>query len=68
MNEEKSYFPYVSGDTVRMKKKHPCGSFEWMVVRTGADYRIKCVICGRQVVIARGDFEKQVKAVVSKSG
>lgn len=52
---------------MKLKKKHPCGSFEWMIMRTGADYRIKCVLCGRQVVLARGDLEKSVKAIVSKS-
>lgn len=66
-NEEKSYFPYNPGDTVRMKKKHPCGSFDWTVIRTGSDYRIKCAVCGRQIVMARGDFEKQVRSVVARA-
>lgn len=67
MNEEKSYFPYSPGDIVKLRKKHPCGSFDWVIVRTGADYRIKCYKCGRQVVMARGELERLVKSVVGKS-
>ena len=51
---------------MRMKKKHPCGSSEWQVLGTGMDYRIKCMGCGRQVVMARGDFERQARAIVNK--
>ena len=66
MDEQKSYFPYNPGDVVRMKKKHPCGSFEWAVLETGADYRIRCTGCGRQLLMSRGDFERQAKSVVKK--
>ncbi|HNZ09672.1 MAG TPA: DUF951 domain-containing protein [Bacillota bacterium] len=66
MVEQKSYFPYNPGDVVRMKKKHPCGSFEWQVLGTGVDYRIKCMGCGRQLTMARGDFERQARAIVNK--
>lgn len=66
MPEEKSYFPYNPGDLVKMKKRHPCGSELWEVIRTGADYRIRCSGCGRQVVMTRGDFERQARGIVPR--
>lgn len=66
MPEEKSYFPYNPGDVVKMKKRHPCGSELWEVLRTGADYRIRCSGCGRQVVMPRGDFERQARGIVPR--
>lgn len=53
------------GDVVRLRKKHPCGNDEWEVVRLGADVRIKCLGCQRQVLLERGVFERRVKAAVS---
>ena len=54
------------GDVVRLKKKHPCGSYEWEVVRLGADIGIKCLKCQRRVILERSVFERRVKAFVSK--
>jgi hypothetical protein len=54
------------GDVVRLKKAHPCGGYEWRVVRLGADIGIKCVTCGRRVLLARDVFERRVKAVVQR--
>jgi len=54
------------GDVVRLKKKHPCGSYEWQVVRLGADIGIKCLKCQRRVLLERGVFERRVKAFVSR--
>ncbi len=51
------------GDVVKLKKKHPCGSFEWEVLRVGADFRLKCLGCGRQIMIARSLVEKNVKEI-----
>ena len=53
------------GDVVRLKKIHPCGSYEWRVVRLGADIGIKCLICDRRVLLKRDVFERRVKAVIS---
>jgi len=55
---------YMVGDIVKMKKAHPCGSDEWEVMRTGMDFRIKCLGCGRQVMLPRPKFEKGVKKVI----
>ncbi|WP_049817975.1 DUF951 family protein [Thermosediminibacter oceani] len=47
-----------------MKKKHPCGSLEWEIWRMGADFGIKCLGCGRKVMIPRPKFEKSVKKII----
>lgn len=54
------------GDVVQMRKQHPCGSDRWEVTRTGMDFRIRCLGCGRQVLLPRQKFEKSVKAIVSR--
>ena len=55
------------GDIVRLRKAHPCGSYEWEVVRVGADISLKCLKCQREVLLARNVFERRVKEFVSKS-
>ncbi|MGE5372964.1 MAG: DUF951 domain-containing protein [Solirubrobacterales bacterium] len=52
------------GDRVKMKKRHPCGSAEWIVTRVGADVKIKCTGCDRLVMMTRADFEKNMVAVI----
>ena len=51
------------GDIIRLKKKHACGSFEWEILRVGADFRLKCTGCGHQIMIARRLVEKNVKEI-----
>lgn len=51
-------------DVVRLRKPHPCGGYEWSVVRIGADIGIKCKTCGRRVLLPRRDFEKRLKTFV----
>lgn len=53
------------GDIIKMKKAHPCGSREWKILRTGMDFRIKCLGCSHEVMLPRKKFEKSIKAVVS---
>ena len=53
-------------DVVRLKKIHPCGGCEWRVVRLGADIGIKCLTCGRRVLLERSVFERRVKEFVSR--
>lgn len=55
------------GDVVRLRKPHPCGSYEWEIVRVGADIGLKCLKCQRRVLLQRGVFERRVKSFVSKS-
>lgn len=52
------------GDQVRLRKTHPCGGDVWEIVRTGMDIRVKCLTCGRSVLLPRSQFEKQVKEFV----
>lgn len=54
------------GDIVRLRKVHPCGGYEWKVVRLGADIGIKCQTCGRRVLLDRSVFEKRVKTFISR--
>lgn len=51
------------GDVLVMKKTHPCGSREWEVLRTGADFKLRCCGCGREVMGARTKYEKNVREV-----
>jgi hypothetical protein len=53
------------GDIVRLKKVHPCGGYDWQVVRLGADIGLKCLKCGRRVLLARSVFERRVKGSIS---
>lgn len=53
------------GDTVLLRKKHPCGSFEWQIVRVGVDIGLICQGCRRRILIPRSKFNKQVKKVIS---
>lgn len=51
------------GDIVRLKKKHPCGNYEWETLRVGADFRLKCLGCGHQIMIPRKLVEKNVREI-----
>jgi len=53
------------GDIVRLRKKHPCGSYDWKVIRLGADIGIKCQVCGRRVLLERRVFERRLKAIIN---
>ena len=53
------------GDVVRLSKRHPCGSAEWVIMRVGADVGIKCLGCRRRVMLERADFEKRLEKVLA---
>ena len=55
------------GDVVRLKKAHPCGSFEWEITRLGADIGLRCQGCGRRVLLPRSKAEKRIKTVVLRA-
>lgn len=57
---------YEVGDVVRLKKQHPCGSSEWEILRVGADFRLKCLGCGHQIMIARKLVEKNTREIRKK--
>jgi hypothetical protein len=52
------------GDTLVMKKPHPCGSREWLVLRIGADFRMRCKGCGREMMITRIKAEKNLRKIL----
>ncbi|MDD4875740.1 MAG: DUF951 domain-containing protein [Dehalococcoidales bacterium] len=54
------------GDIVQLKKKHPCGSYEWQVFRIGADIGIECLKCKHHVMLTHSVFERRVKAFTSR--
>lgn len=53
-------------DIVRLRKPHPCGGYEWRVVRLGADIGAICTTCDRRVMMPRRKFEKKVKQIVHR--
>lgn len=55
------------GDIVKTKKKHPCGSDFWEVLRTGTDIRIKCTGCAHQIMLPRTKIEKSIRKVYTHS-
>lgn len=57
---------YTLNTKVIMKKQHPCGTNLWEITRLGADIKIKCLNCGREVIIPRIEFNKKVKKIVEE--
>ena len=59
--------PFAIGDVVKLKKPHPCGSYEWTVTRLGADIGLKCRGCERRVLLTRREAERRFRGWVSKA-
>lgn len=55
------------GDKVIMKKGHPCGTNSWEIIRVGADVKIKCLGCGRIIMLPRTEFIKKLKKIETKA-
>lgn len=53
-------------DVLRLRKPHPCGSFDWKVVRMGADIGLECTRCQRRVMLTRRELARRLKAVVQR--
>jgi hypothetical protein len=51
-------------DVVRLRKSHPCGSFEWKVFRLGADIGLECTQCGRRVLLSRRKVARRIKEIL----
>ena len=54
------------GDTLELKKQHPCGSREWLVLRVGMDFKLRCAGCGHELMVPRSKAEKSVKRIIPK--
>ncbi len=52
------------GVVLETKKPHPCGGKEWEIVRTGADYKIKCLTCGRVVMLTPDELKKRIRRII----
>ena len=61
-------FNYDLGDIVVLKKPHPClkRSSQFEVVRMGADIRIKCLGCGRTLLLERAELNKRIEKIIKK--
>ena len=59
------FVPLALGDRLRLRKPHPCGSYDWLVVRLGADIGLKCEGCGRRVLLPRSEVERRLKQILS---
>lgn len=55
------------GDVLVMKKDHPCGQKQWAVLRTGADFRLKCMGCGHEVMVPRFKAEKNIRQIIRQN-
>lgn len=54
---------YDVGDIVTLKKKHPCGSCDWEILRVGADFKLKCTGCSHEIMVTRTMVEKNTKNI-----
>ena len=61
---DKMALNYSLGSIVMMKKQHPCGTNKWEIIRVGADIKIKCLECGRTIMLPRVEFNKKLKKVI----
>ncbi len=55
-------------DVLRLRKPHPCGGTDWIVVRLGADIGLKCLGCGRRILLSRREVARRLKATVRRAG
>ncbi|MGB9723634.1 MAG: DUF951 domain-containing protein [Chloroflexia bacterium] len=56
------------GDRVRLRKPHPCGGDTWEVTRIGSDIRLRCLTCGRVILLRREQFRRRLRAVLPREG
>jgi hypothetical protein len=58
---------FTVGDVVRLRKAHPCGGYEWEVTRLGADIGLRCLTCGRRLMVERAVLERRVREFVRRA-
>lgn len=54
-------------DVVRLRKPHPCGGYEWRIVRLGADIGLECLRCGRRILLDRRTLARRMKTIIPKT-
>lgn len=52
---------YNIGDIVELKKKHPCGSKTWKIIRVGVDFKFKCCGCDHVIMVERQKAINMIK-------
>lgn len=57
--------PFEIGQVIALKKGHPCGENRWEIVRLGADIGLRCLGCGRQIMLSRADLERRFKETLA---
>jgi hypothetical protein len=57
---EHAVVPFLLGDVVRLRRRHPCGGETWLVDRLGADIGLRCRTCGRHVLLDRRTLERRL--------
>ena len=55
-------------DRARLRKPHPCGGYEWQVIRIGADIGLRCLTCGHRVLLTREVFERRIQSISPPTG
>ena len=56
------------GDVLIMKKNHPCGDNRFLVLRSGMDFKLRCLGCGHEVIVARAKAEKNIRRIEREQG
>ena len=56
------------GDVLELKKQHPCGSREWLGLRVGMDFKLRCAGCGHELMLPRSKAEKNIKKIKRNEG
>jgi len=59
--------PLELGDIARLRKPHPCGGYEWKIVRLGADIGLECLTCDRRILLPRRTLARRLKTIVSQT-
>lgn len=54
---------YKVGDIISLKKGHPCGENQWKIERLGADIKLKCIGCDRDIWMKRFEFDKKIRKI-----
>lgn len=56
-------YPFKVGDVVTLKKPHPCGGFDWKLIKNGIEVTIECTTCGRVTKLDRKEFNRRIKKI-----
>ena len=68
MGHQSSPLDLHLGDVLRLRKPHPCGGYDWQVNRLGADIGLRCLTCGRRILLARPVLERRLKSFLIRAG